>query len=359
MSDPTRREFLSYAGSLGAFALMPTERTAPDLVLYNGNIITVDPRQPRAQAVAISRGRFLAVGSDADIRTLATALTRSVDLGGKTVTPGFIDAHSHPAEAGREHLREVDCDLRSIAAIKAALRARAAQTPAGNWVLGFKYDDTKTAEGRPLTREDLDAVDTQHPIAVTHRGGHTSYFNSLAFKLAGIDENSPDPTNGKIDRDAARRPTGRVAESAREPFYKIIPSTYTREDRREGVKLISKMMSRTGITSVHDAFGSPDDLQAYQDARDAGELTLRVYCFIGYQFVDQMIAAGVRTGLGDEWVRVGGMKAICDGSCSERTARLSQPYVGRPNDYGILVMDEEEMYANARKAHEAGWQIGT
>jgi predicted amidohydrolase YtcJ len=363
MTNPSRREFLGYAGGLGAFALMPTERTSPELILYNGNFITVDPkvdaRQPRSQAVAISRGRFLAVGSDDDVRALATALTKSVDLGGKTVTPGFIDAHSHPSEAGLFHLRQVDCDLRSISDILAALHARAAQTPAGNWVLGFKYDDTKTAEGRPLTREDLDSADTQHPIAVTHRGGHTTYFNSLAFKLAGIDENSPDPTNGKIDRDANRRPTGRVAESARDPFEKIIPSTYTRDDRREGVKLISKMMSRTGVTSVHDAFGSPDDLRAYQDARDAGELFLRVYCLIGYQFIDRMIDAGVCTGLGDEWVRVGAMKAICDGSISERTARLSAPYIGRPNDYGILVMDEEEMYSHMHKAHAAGWQIGT
>jgi predicted amidohydrolase YtcJ len=134
---------------------------------------------------------------------------------------------------------------------------------------------------------------------------------------------------------------------------------FTRDDRREGVKLISKMMSRTGVTSVHDAFGSPDDLRAYQDAHEAGELSLRVYCLIGFQFIDQMIAAGVRTGLGDFWVRVGAMKLVCDGSISERTARLSVPYVGRPNDFGILVMDEEELYSHARKAHLAGWQIGT
>ncbi len=358
--DTSRREFLGLLGGLGALALAPSERTVPELVLYNAGIITMDARQPRARAVAIAGGRFLAVGDDEDVRGLATALTKTIDLGGKTVVPGFIDAHTHPAEAGRQHLREVDCDLRSIAAIQAALRERAAKTPTGNWVLGFKYDDTKTSDGRPLTREDLDGADTQHPIAVTHRGGHTTYYNSLAFKLAGIDENSPDPSNGKIDRDPATRgPTGRVAESAREPFDRIIPSTYTRDDRREGVKLIAKMMSRTGITSVHDAFGTPDDLRAYQDARDAGELSLRVYCLIGYQFIDQMIAAGIRTGLGDEWVRVGGMKAICDGSISERTARLSAPYIGRPNDYGILVMDEDEMYSHMHKAHTAGWQIGT
>ena len=100
--------------------------------------------------------------------------------------------------------------------------------------------------------------------------------------------------------------------------------------------------------------GTPDDLRAYQDAREAGDLSLRVYCLIEYHFIDQMLAAGIRTGMGDEWVRVGAMKMFCDGSISERTARLSQPYIGRPNDFGILVADEEQLYPVARKAHEAG-----
>ena len=118
------------------------------------------------------------------------------------------------------------------------------------------------------------------------------------------------------------------------------------------------MMTRTGITSVHDAYGTPEDLRPYQDARQAGSLSVRVYCLIGSAAIDRMIAAGVRTGLGDEWVRVGTMKMTCDGSISERRARLSQPYIGSPGDHGILVTDEDELYARGRKAHEADWQIG-
>ena len=146
-------------------------RAAADLVLVNGHIVTMDARQPRASAVAIADGRFLAVGSDEDVRNLATAGTRVVDLGGKTVLPGFIDAHSHPAAAGLRHLKRVDCDLRSIADIQAAIRARAEKTPAGEWVLGFKYDDTKTREGRPLTRQDLDAAAPAHPVFVRIAAG--------------------------------------------------------------------------------------------------------------------------------------------------------------------------------------------
>jgi len=358
MNDGTsRREFL---GTLAAFSLFPLEQEKPDLILHHGNILTVNDKEPRAQAVAIARDRFLAVGSNADVLSLASAATKKIDLGGKTVTPGFIDAHSHPAEAGLMHLRMVDCDLRSISAIQRALRERAANTPPGEWVLGFKYDDTKTEEGRPLTVADVDAAVPEHPVHIQHRGGHTTYSNSLAFRKAGIDEKTPDPPGGKIEHDPATgKLSGRVAESANDLFDKAIPHTFTRDDHREGVKLISKMMARTGITSATEAQGTPTDLRAYQDALESGDLRHRAYCFINFHFLDPMIAAGNRTGLGDEWVRVGAVKLVCDGSISERTARLSTPYEGRPDDYGILVMTEEELYTHGRKAHFAGWQIGT
>jgi predicted amidohydrolase YtcJ len=119
------------------------------------------------------------------------------------------------------------------------------------------------------------------------------------------------------------------------------------------------MMTKTGITSVGDALGSPDDLQAYQDARDSGDLTMRVYCFIYHAYIDRMIAAGIRTGFGDDWVRVGAMKQVADGAISGRTARLSQPYIGSANDYGTFSATEQELYENGRKAHAAGWQLGT
>jgi len=353
---PSRREFL---GSLAAFALFPLEQEKPEVILYNANILTMKGTEPHAQAVAIAGGRFLAVGSNSDVVNLAGPGVRKQDLSGKTIVPGFIDAHSHPADAGRLHLRMVDCDLRSIREILVALRERAAKTPPGDWVLGFKYDDTKTEEGRPLTIADLDAV-PDHPVHIQHRGGHTAYANSLAFRKAGIDEKTPDPPGGKIDHDPATgKLTGRVAESANSYFEKVIPLNFTRDDCREGVKLISKMLAKTGITSAHEAQGTPEDLRAYQDAHEAGELLYRAYCLINYHYLDQMLEAGVRTGLGNEWVRVGAMKLVCDGSISERTARLSAPYEGRPNDYGILVMTEDELYTHARKAHLAGWQIGT
>jgi predicted amidohydrolase YtcJ len=358
----SRRDFVFGLGALGALSMVSwsMDRTEPEIVLYNGNFWTVDPRQPRAQAVAISGGRFLAIGSNEEVLPLAAGNAKKIDLGGKTVLPGFIDAHSHPAEAGLSHLRMVDCDLRSIADILKALHERAAKTPPGEWVLGFKYDDTKTSEGRPLTRVELDASVPDHPAFVQHRGGHTAWVNSQAIKLAKIDDHTPDPAGGMYDHDPATgHLTGRVRENGRVTFEKIIPSNFTRDDHREGVRLISQMMTRTGITSVTDAMGTPEDLRGYEDAREAGQLNMRVYCHIYQAFMDQMLAAGVKTGLGDEWVKVGAQKMICDGSISERTARLSQTYIGRPDDFGILVTSEEELYQQARKAHAAGWQLAT
>ena len=353
--ETTRRAFLG----LLAAASTQAAQTRPDVILHNATIHTVDPGQPRAQAVAIAGDRLLAVGSNDEVLNLATAGTKKIDLSGKTVTPGFIDAHTHPVYSGIRHLRRVDCDLRSIQKIQGAIREKAAQTPKGQWVVGFKYDDTKTEEGRKLIRTDLDQAAPDHPVLIQHRGGHTAFVNSLAIKMAGVAEEAPDPAGGHYVRDSAGKLTGGLEERATEPFDKHIPSTYTSDDYRAGAKLISEMMSRSGVTSVHDAEGDTAALRAYQDAHHAGELATRVYCLMIYPDLDKMIAAGVRTGLGDKYVRVGGVKLVCDGSISERTARLSEPYIGRPDDYGILVTDEDALYEQARKAHYAGWQIGT
>ena len=355
MNNPlSRRRFL---GSLGALVLAPLERTEPTLILYNANIITVDARNRRAQAVAIADGRLLAVGSNDEVRGLATGRTKKLDLEGRTVVPGFIDAHAHPASSGRDHLRMVACDSDSVEAIQAALRQRVDQTPPDQWVLGFLYDDGKTPH--PLTRAELDAVSADRPVLVRHRGGHTVFVNSRALELAGVSQSTPDPAGGRFERDSSGRLNGHVADQATGVFEKLIHLNYSRDDYREGVRLIGKMMTGRGVTSVGDAEASTDDLQAYQDARDAGELSIHVNCLMAVQALDRMMAAGIHTGFGDEWVRIGAVKQYADGSISERTARLSEPYDGRPGDYGLLVGSKEELYENGRKAHAAGWQLAT
>ncbi len=355
-----RRQFVGTLGmgSLGLLVLNSFSQSKPDIILHNANIFTSNRYQPKAQAIAITNGTVSAVGKDVDILYLAGANTIKINLGGKTVTPGFIDAHSHPAYSGRAHLRNVDCDLRSIKAIKNAIKKKVDQTPKGKWVQGFKYDDTKTSEGRYINRYDLDEVSNTHPISITHRGGHTAYVNSKALKLANIDRSTKDPKGGFIVRDENGEPTGLLKENAVEMVNKLIPNEFTAKDNQDGVKLITKMMAKSGVTSVTDAYGDRSFLTAYQDAHKANELSTRINCMIGYFEIDNFIEKGIKTGDGDAWVRIGGMKLTCDGSISERTARLSKPYVGSKNDYGIIVMDEEELYKYAIKAQRTNWQIG-
>src|SRR5215467_4080415 len=229
MPPLSRRHFLQGMSSLLALPLVRAEE--PEIVLYNGNIWTVDPAQPRAQAVAISGARFLAVGSNADVLPLATARSRKIDLAFKTVLPGFNDAHAHPVESGVEHLRKVACDKDSIEQIKALLHERAKNTPPGEWVLGFLYDDGKTP--RPINRHDLDDAISDHPVLVQHRGGHTVFVNSMALELAHINEQTPDPAGGRFEHDSAGHLTGFAADAAARVFFKLIPEKNTREDYRK------------------------------------------------------------------------------------------------------------------------------
>ena len=356
MKNISRRDFVA---SLPPLALMSCYLEKADLILYNADIITVNPNQPSAEAIAISGDKIIGVGSNEDIMNLSSAYTKKINVGGKIITPGFIDAHSHPAGAGRSHLRNVDCDLRSIEEIKNAIFERSKKTPKGEWISGFKYDDTKTKEKRYINNIDLDEVSPDHPVMITHRGGHTAYVNSLALKIAGIDEKTPDPKGGNIERDLETgNLNGRLLETATYLVEKFIPNQFTRSDYQAGVKLISEMLSKSGITSVTDAGTGVKSLQAFEDAYESGELKTRVYCMIrGYAF-DEVNGSGKKTGYGDEWVRVGAVKLVCDGSISERTARLSKPYIGRPDYYGIIINNEDEIYEEAIKAHLNDWQIG-
>ncbi len=328
----------------------------PDIVLHNGAVWTVSERVPEVEALAIGGGRIIAAGTSAEMLAMAGAGTRKVDLGRKRVTPGFYDAHAHPVASGVQHLRQVACDKNSIEEIQAEIRARAAKTPAGRPVLGFLYDDGKTPQ--PLTRWDLDKAAPDHPVMIMHRGGHTMFVNSLALKRAGITESTPDPQHGQFFRDAQGKLNGRVADHATEAFEKLAAYEPSREDFRQGAALISRMFVEKGVTSACDARGEPQTLQGAQDARDGGLLRVRLYNHIGVEKLDAMIAAGVHTGFGDEWVRLGAVKLFADGSISERTAWLSEPYKDMDEFRGLQTATPEELYANARKAHLAGWQIG-
>jgi predicted amidohydrolase YtcJ len=356
----TRRKFLgtSAAVPLGLAACVPAESNSTlgkaDEIVTGGNLWTMDPAQPQAEAMAISGQHILAVGSNDDIRNLAGPNTKVIDATGMTITPGFIDAHSHPLLA-REAIG-ANVNLPRIADVKEALERKAAETPPGHWVLGVMYDDTKFEEGRPLHRRDIDEVVPDHPVYVAHRGGHTGVVNSKAFEIAGIAIDTPDPD------------TGKVAEHAVDPFYEV--GTWPEMDRdmwRKSAALASKSMAASGLTSTTDAWGGLEgagsenaDLIAYQDARAAGELYLRVSFMPGgdSSTFKGLKEAGIASGFGDEMIRIGAVKYGSDGSASERTMSMSTPFRGRPDDYGILTMSQAEIDAAVDDAVAHDFRIG-
>ena len=369
MAKLSRRKFIESSTALAAagFAL-PTRtalaaaapipgQAAPDYVVLNARIFTSDDEQPNAEAFAVKGDRFVAVGSSDAVRNLATSQTEIIDAEGMFITPGFIDAHSHPSGAGVNELVQVNADLRSIAEIKEVIAERALITPNGEWVRAFKYDDTKLAEGRPLNRFDIDEVAPDNPVVVGHRGGHTGVYNSMALALAGVTSETPDPPGGRFYRDGNGVLTGLAAETARYVFNALIPTDSTREQRRDGVKLITELMTRAGLTSVHQTGAGRNDMIAYQDARDDGGMRFRMYLFPRGRLFDDLVNAGVRTGFGDEVLRIGAVKFTADGSASERTMYMSTPYQGRPDDYGLLIMSQEEIHQSVENAHRNGYQV--
>jgi predicted amidohydrolase YtcJ len=366
MAKFTRSEFLRISGAGAAgFGLAGVasaqsgsiDRGRPDLILLNGRVLTMNGAQPRAEAFAVKEGRFVAIGSNVDVRNLASRETEVLDAEGMTVVPGFIDAHAHPASGGVRELVSVNLDLRSIGAILDAIRKRASETPPGEWILGFKYDDTKVREGRQITRKELDQAAPRHPVFVSHRGGHVYWYNSMAFEKAGVTVNTPDPPGGKIYKENGEL-NGKVAERANDLFSEVVPSGSTREQRRAGVKLISELMTASGLTSVTDASCGTDSGVAYQDALHAGELKIRVYMMVRGQMFEGCKTAGLYTGFGNDWLKVGAVKFGADGSASGRTMAMSTAYVGRPDDHGILTMTQEEIHEAVEDAHRHDFQIG-
>lgn len=328
-----------------------------DLIVVNARVLTQDAALPRAEAFAVKDGRFLAVGSNADIRNLATARTRVIDAARYTVLPGFIDCHCHPR--GISELFEANANVRTVAELQANLRARVANTPEGYWIVGAMFDDTKL--DKRLAIADLDAVSTRHPIAVNHRGGHTSWYNTKAFELAGVTRDTPDPTGGRFVRNANGDLDGMVAELARGLVARAGQRVrFTPEEQRargnQGMAHISKLLTATGLTTVHDAGADRTAIRAYEDTRAAGALRHRGYLMIRGAY-EQLRDAGVYTGFGDDMIRIGGVKYSADGSASERTMRMSTPYVGT-DDHGIETMSVQEIHEAVDDAHRNNWQVG-
>jgi hypothetical protein len=381
MTKNSRRDFLQLSGfgmaGLAGAPLLAGKAQAqplasaisgsanPDLVVINANVYTIDPSLPRASAFAVKGDRFLAVGSTDEIRNLAGGNTQVVDAQGMTVVPGFIDCHVHAR--GETLLYEVlvgnpfEVEFVSIASIVDKLRAKAQTLPPGTWVEGYFFDDTKLTDDRGIHRRDLDEVSRDHPVVVRHRGGHSAFYNSKAFEMAGITNMTPDPMGGTYDKDPEGQLTGRVTDRAMYPFREVgSRATFSAQEQerraRDSIAYISKQFARYGLTSVHHEGG---DLAAIQDVRARGELLHRVSYEASGTVLESMIAAGIKTGFGDEWIKLGATSEhTVDGSFSERTMAISVDYPNVSPPYRGNVTESQDVLNDwVERVHRAGIQV--
>jgi predicted amidohydrolase YtcJ len=346
-------------------ALLPNVAFASDTIVINANVITVDKNHPSAQAFAIDNGRFTAVGTNAEILKLKTSSTKVIDLKGETVTPGFNDVHLHPQaifQEGTPHYRVwLGGDrVKTIDELVAALKRQAAVTPAGARISGYGYNDALL--GRHPNRHDLDAVSTTQPIEITHGSGHITVVNSFVLNASGITKDTPDPKGGALDRDPDGTPNGVIRESGRGLLRHAsgnkvdVPS---HKEELDGYMTCFHQYSAKGLTSVGIAGASSSTFRLMQELRDQGNPVRVGFMFSAGSF-DELQAAGIERGFGDDRLRITALKNYQGNSLSGRTAWLSEAYSDRPDYFGIPpARTQEKLDEDFQKWWDAGWQVAT
>jgi predicted amidohydrolase YtcJ len=329
-------------------------------IYTGGPILTMDPAQPRVEALLVSGHLIRAAGALEDLRALAGPGVETVDLGGSALLPAFNDNHTHPIPFGAS-LSQVDASPRAVSRLDEiidAYRRRHNEVQGDGWLLGRGYDDTRLDIQRHPTRDELDTVTADRPMLLVRTCGHLGVANSAALVAAGITDSTPDPQGGQIDRDEHGRATGLLRETALKLVQRVVPEP-TLADMRQGILAAGEIFLRHGITSVADAsITRADQLAAYHSLARSGELPFRVYTMhLIDETLDTLRSLGVQTGFGNEWVRIGPAKVFQDGSGGGRTAAMFEPYVGQPDNRGISYYDQQELDERFAAAHAAGFQL--
>lgn len=331
-----------------------------DLLLINAKLNTQDPAYPAATAVAMRDGRFIAVGTDAEILSLAQPGSRIIDLKGRRVLPGLVDSHVHFYDWAISK-KELDLESAgSLASLVDQLRQFAAKTPAGRWIRGYKWSPTGWPEGRLPSRADLDPVSPHNPVIMWQSSLHMAVVNSRALQIAGITAETPDPPQGLIDRDASGEPTGILRDLA----INLVSTIMTPPDEGETIEAFKQGFAefhKLGLTGVHDQrlMGAPEGAAAFrtwQLLHDSGEIRLRVWMNLPGDRIDEIIDIGLRTGYGDDYFRIGHLKYFADGAQGPKTAWMLEPYVGT-NITGLELTPMKDLRAAVMKAEAAGLAV--
>ncbi|MGC9521449.1 MAG: amidohydrolase [Anaerolineae bacterium] len=305
---------------------------------------------PWAHTVAILDGKIVAL--DQAATAWGDSQKASVeDLAGALIIPGIIDAHIHLMWYARG-LQELDLRDRTREATLAEVAEKAATSTPGTWITGRGWDQNIWDDSRFPTAQELNLIAPRHPVALNAKNGHALVANSLAIEIAGINAQTPDPPHGLIARDAHGSPTGTFFEDA----IDLIEQARPEPDFDTLVDLFDEAQSRLlaqGITGVHDVDGSPA-FAAIQALKEQGRLRIRIVKYVRLEALDAALEVGLRSGLGDDWLRFGGLKLFADGALGSRTAAMFRPYEGEPNNIGLLTLEPEELHAIARRAAAGG-----
>ena len=354
--------FMSILILLAATSVAQT--VVADIIVTGGTILPLDLANSRPEAFAVKDGRILVWGTAEEIRRLQGPRTQMLDATGRTVVPGFNDAHLHarPTYGFASQLGGVDLRpsaVRTMAEIIARLRDKARLVPKGGWIIGERYEDTKL--GRHPNRADLDQVSTDHFILLRHSSGHVSVVNSKALTAARITKSTPDPAGGAFDRDANGEPNGVLREGpARNLVLRGCPPfpTATREQEREGLVDTFREYLAKGITSITDAGTSATALRTFQEVVRSGAPAPRINALISAEHLPELKKLNLEQGFGNERLRISGVKIFRGNSLSGATCWVSEPYAGRPDYFGIPpARSQAELNALIGDSHAAGLQV--
>jgi len=331
---------------------------APDLILFNATAHTMNKSQPEGEAVAVKLNKIVAVGSNAEVRALAGPSTRQIDAKGRTVLPGFNDAHVHWLTGG---FSITNVDLRAAKSPEEFSRIIgnfAKGLSQGRWILEGSWDH-ENWPGTPLpTKQMIDAVTPDNPVFVNRLDGHMGLANSVALKLAGITRETKDVPGGLIVRDPNGEPTGVLKDAAMGLVEKVIPPP-SWDEKMAAVRAATEYAASVGVTSVQD-MSAGDDVGLYQFMHERGELKTRIYAVRSVVSWETLAKTGVRAGFGNEWLRIGGLKGFSDGSLGSSTALFFEPYNDAPETRGLLfdqMLPEGVMLKRVLPADNAGLQV--
>lgn len=328
------------------------------LIFHNARIYTFDKTRPLASAIAVDHGRILAVGNDQEILSQVGSHRNSQsfesrDLAGQALIPGLIDSHIHLQQYA-VGLQKIDCETTSRDECLHRVAQRAQATPAGEWILGHGWNHNQWREGYGDVAL-LDAVSPNNPVYLSAKSLHAAWVNSSALQRANINANTTDPPDGYIQRDDRGNPTGILLENAIQLISSAIPEPST-EQVAQAIKLAQTHLWKMGITGVHD-FDRRSCFAALQILHEKGELGLRVLKSIPLEALPFAVELGLRSGFGDDFLRIGSVKIFADGALGPHTAAMLEPYEGEPGNRGMLFMDAEELFETSRLAVENGLSL--